>query len=236
MGFTRYTRAQLRVQLQHKWDDSPFWSDADANQVLNEALLLWGALTGYWRKQISITIPAGDAYGAIPGTLVQGTAVTIGTQPLVPSSLYGLSMARPNWRSETIADGGDVPSTTTIWAPIALNAIVVWPASTANQTAIVNGIRQTPQLTADGSFLDADDSVVSTLLGYALHAAALKAPATVLQRTQSYQEAFLQAAVLRNGALRSTRWYKRLVQASRQRALMPIRVPAPDDSGGPGGL
>ena len=235
MPFQRLTLAELRQQLEDRWDSSPYWSTADADQAINEALLLWNALTGYWRERITITIPANDPYAAIPGTMVQGAAVTIGHNPLVPGSLLGLSMARPNWRRETTLSTG-CPSVPTIWAPMALNAFVIWPAATTDSQASIDGVRRTPRLVAEGDFLDADDTVVNALLGYALHAAAFKAPASLMQRTAGYLEDFLKQAVDRNAALKSTEWYKRIQRASRQQKLLPVKVVADDDTGGPGGL
>lgn len=237
MAYTRYTLEQLREQLQDRWDGSPYWETPDADNAINEALLLWNALTGYWRTRITITIPANDPYGAIPGTLVQGCAISIAGSPLVPGSILGLSMTRPNWRRETVLTTG-CPSLPTIWAPIALNSIIIWPAAVTDVEASIDGVRRTPRLTADGDFLDADDTVVNTLIGYALHAATFMAPASVHDRTQGYLEDFLAQAVDRNQALKATDWYKRAQRASRQQKLLALKVPAlqGDDSGGPGGL
>jgi hypothetical protein len=233
--FTSYTLADLRTQLAFRWDSSPFWSQTDADRAINESLLLWNALTGYWKQRITITIPANDPYATVPGTMVQHTAVSIGGLPLSKGSLFGLSMARPNWRRETIATTG-LPTAPQVWAAISLNAFVIWPAMTTDTSVSVDGIRQTPRLVNAGDFLDIGDDTVNTLLGYALHAAALKAPASLSQRTQQYLTDFLEEAAEQNAALRATDWYKRIQRASRQNIQQPYTVSSPDDSGGPGRL
>lgn len=235
MPYQRFTLAQLRTQLEYRYDSSPFWSQSDADRAINEALLLWNGLTGYWRRTIVIMIPANDPYATVPGTMVQHTAVSIGGVALAQGSLFGLSMAQPNWRRETVATLG-LPTVPQCWAPIALNAFVIWPAIDVDSLVSVVGVRQTPRLFLDGDYLDADDSVVNTLLGYALHAAAVKAPASLLQRTQEYLVDFLEQAVERNQALRATDWYKRAQRVSRERIAQPYKLPAPDGSGGPGQL
>jgi hypothetical protein len=103
MPYTRITLATLRARLQDKWDTSPFWTTNDANQAINDALLVWNALTGYWKQRITVTEPANDPYVAIPGTMVQGCSVSIANHPLTKASIFALSQSRPNWRRETTA-------------------------------------------------------------------------------------------------------------------------------------
>lgn len=233
MPYTRITRAELRLRLQERWDSSPWWTLDDANQALDDALLYWNALTGYWRRRQTLTIPANDPFGVIADTMVQNTSVSINGVPLTKGSLAGLSLSRPNWRRESVATAG-CPSVPVIWAPVSLSVFVIWPATAVDVTASVDGVRSTPRLTSDADFLDADDSVVSTFVGYALHLAALKAPAGVLERTAGYKDDFLLEAADRNQALRRTDWYKRIQSSSRQHLLQPVKRAAPDQTGGPG--
>ncbi len=50
MAYTQQTRASFRAELAQALNDSGFvyWSADEMNRALNEALLLWGALTSYW--------------------------------------------------------------------------------------------------------------------------------------------------------------------------------------------
>ncbi len=237
MAYQTITLATLRLRLQDKWDGSPFWTTDDANQAINDALLYWNALTGYWRARTTVTIPANDPYASVTQTMLQSCSVSITGQPLIKGSLVGLSLTRPNWRRETITSGGAVPTAPTIWAPASLMMFVIWPAAVTDVQASIDGVRQTPRLTTDADFLDADESTVSAFLGYALHLAALKAPGlTILTQTQGYREQFLLAAADRNAALRRTDWYKRIQRTRREHQLYPVKRGAPDGSGGPGGL
>jgi predicted nucleic acid-binding protein len=166
---------------------------------------------------------------------VQGTAVSINNQALVPGSIFGLSCSRPNWLKERTNTGGAIPSSSTVWAAVSLNTIVVWPTHTVDQTVTIDGIRQTPQLADDADFLDLDDTLQNVLVGHALHLATLKAPAALLQETVPYKEAFLRAAVERNAVLRAANWYRRLTRQHRQQGQQPTHVAAPDPQG-PSGL
>lgn len=236
MAYQQVTLATLRLRLQERWDSSPFWTTADANQAINDALLYWNALTGYWRARTTVTIPADDPYASVGQTMLQRCSVVIDNQPLIKGSLLGLSLTRPNWRRETTADGGAIPTRPTIWAPVSLMLFVVWPAPAVDTEASLDGVRQTPRLLSDTDYLDADESVVSTFLCYALHAAALKAPAEILERTSAFKDQFLLAAADRNAALRKTDWYRRITRTQRQHQIAPVKRAAPDGSGGPGQL
>lgn len=235
MAYQRITLATLRERLTDRWDKSPWWTVDDANQAINDALLYWNALTGYWRQRTTVTIPANDPFASVAATMTQNTAVALAGVPLTAGSLAGLSLAQPNWRRDTVETAG-CPTSPQIWAPVSLTVFVIWPALVADTVLTVDGVRSTPRLTSDASYLDADDSVVSTFLGYALHLAALKAPAGILEQTQGYKDDFLMQAAERNQALRRTDWYKRIQRASRQHVLQPVKRAAPDQTGGPGQL
>jgi len=225
MPYTRVTRAELRAQLADKWESVPFWDDDDANHALNAALRLWNALTGYWRARIVVTGAPDDPLVFIPGTLVQRTTLTYQGRPMVQGSLHELSYLSPNWWHERTGDGGTVPTRPTIWAPIGLSLIAVWPATPGNAAYEVDGIRTTPVLLTDDQFVDLGDEEFSTLLGYALHVASFKAGAVLVERTRPYHVAFMAAAGKRNGRLLGSNWWRQFEKQNRDRMLRPPSVP-----------
>lgn len=202
MPYQSYSRATLKLRLQERWESSPFWTDEDANRSLNRTLRLWNALTGYWRTRLVLSTIPNDPLLPIPGTLVQQTALTWQGIPLKGMSVEEIQLLRTNW---WYARG-----TPRYWAPVGLNLIAMYPTSTTAGSVGVDGIRQTPVLTADGDLVDIGPEEFSTLIGYALHDAALKGGTTLLTRTKGYLEAFLEAAGERNQFLRRTAWYTRL--------------------------
>lgn len=230
MPYQRFTRAQLRQQLRDRWEDTPFFTDDDANIALNHALRVWNALTGYWRQRIVVPGAPDSPLIPIPGTLVQRTQVMFQSRTCGPPvSLAELSYLQPNWWTQRTTDGGNVPTRPTIWAPVGLSLIAIWPAVPVmgglNASYEVDGIRQTPVLLADGAFVDIGDEELSTLVAYALHVAALKAGPVILQRTEVYRTAFLAAAALRNTRLKSQTWYRNYQRQSWQKAMRPDAIP-----------
>lgn len=227
MPYTTITRAQLRVRLQQRWESTPFWTDADANVVINRTLRLWNALTGYWRAPLTTATIPNDPMVPLAGTLVQQTAVRVNGVTLRGCSTVELNQMVPNWWYARAA-ATSLPSRPYLWAPVGLNLIVLWPAPTSILTVVMDGIRQTPVLTADGDSLDIGPEELNTLLGYMLHDAALAAGAGFVERTKPGLEAFIQAAARRNRFLRETTWYTRLNEEGYPWALQPEGVPVGD--------
>lgn len=226
MPYQRVDRATLRARLQDRFDAAPFWTDTDANLALNHALRLWNALTGYWRRRISISGPINDPLIPIPsGSLVQRTAVTCQGQAMTPTTLHSLGLLRPNWWTERTTSGGSVPTRPLLWAPVGLTLFVVWPAPVVQMSFGVDGVRTTPILTTDGSFIDIGDEELSVLIGYCLHVLAIKAGPVVVQRTAEYHRTFIRAAALRNSRLLASNWYRNFERQSLQKAIVPPAIP-----------
>lgn len=53
------TRGELRDQIRERLIDN-FWSDAELNLYIDEALRVWNSLTGYWRKRVLVDFPVSD--------------------------------------------------------------------------------------------------------------------------------------------------------------------------------
>lgn len=206
MPYTALTRAQLRQKLQLRYESSPFWTETDANLALNQTLRTWNLLTSYWRKRVVVAAVPNDPLVPIPGTLVQQTAATWQGKRMTGVSVAEMQLMFPNWWMARAGDTG-VPVRPMFWAPVGLNLIAIYPASPTGGSLEVDGVRSTPVLNSDSSYVDIGSEEFDTLTGYALHVCALKAGASFLDRTKPYLEQFVQAAVQRNGLLKMTRWY-----------------------------
>lgn len=235
MPYTRITLAELLQQAADRFEEVPFYDDADLNRAINESLRLWNAITGYWRARIIATSAPSDPLLPIPGTLVQRTQLTYQGRTFGPPvSLAELSYLQPNWWKERTDSGGSVPTRPTLWAPIGLSLVAIWPAPAGgNGNFDVDGIRQTPVLTADGDFVDIGDEEISILLGYAIHAASIKAGPVFVERTAKYRLQFLAAAALRNARMKSQQWYRKYQRESWQRAMRPQATPDTEALGQP---
>lgn len=206
MPYTSTTRATLRVLLQQRYESSPFWTDTDANLAINQTLRTWNMLTGYWRHRIVVNNQPNDPLVAIPGTLVQQTAITWQGKHMTGVAAAELNFLTTDWWQARVGDTG-VPRRPTFWAPVGLNLIAIYPASVVVGSLEIDGVRTTPVLSSDGEFVDIGSEEFDILTGYALHVCALKAGASFLDRTKPYLEAFIKAAVERNHLLKMTRWF-----------------------------
>jgi hypothetical protein len=219
--YTTVTLADLKVGMAQQWDDSVFWTEEEARLAINEALRDWNLLVGRWHRRLTMSTGAGTVEYALASTLLYGTRVTVGTVPLIPASLLELDLARPTWRSETTASGGDVPTTPIHWAPISLQRIAIWPATAGVgvNNLLVDGVSATPVLVEDADTVDLGEELHDPLLGYALHVAAFKEGGARWQATLPAFTAFLQLAAQENSLLKVSKAYRRFAGLDRRRDM-----------------
>jgi hypothetical protein len=219
--YTTVTLADLKVGMAQQWDDSVFWTEEEARLAINEALRDWNLLVGRWHRRLTMSTGAGTVEYALASTLIYGTRVKIGTTPLIPASLLELDLARPTWRSETTASGGDVPTTPIHWAPVSLQRIAIWPATAGAgvNDLLVDGVSATPVLVEDADTVDLGEELHDPLLGYALHVAAFKEGGVRWQATLPYFTDFLKLAAQENSLLKASKAYRRFAGLDRRRDL-----------------
>jgi hypothetical protein len=226
MPYLTTTLADLTTQMTQRWDQAVFWTPEEARLALNEVLRDWNLLTGRWRRRLTLSTGAGTVEYALGATLTYGMRViVVGARPLTPSSILELDLARPTWRSETTASGGDVPTVPTIWAPISLQRIAIWPATaTAGvNNLLVDGVANTPVLIEQADTVDVGEEILDYLVDMALHVAAFKEAGPRWRATQKYFDAFLQAAMEENGLLKTSQAFRRWAGLDRRRDLQPTK-------------
>lgn len=212
MAYQAITFAQLKARLQARYESVPFWTEAEAGLAINEALLLWGLLTGRWKRRVQIATTAGNFDYGLPASLVFNMRVAWNEQPLSPASLEDFDNGRPNWRIETTASGGDVPTQPTLWAPVSLALIYIWPADADGHNSLtVDGVSATPQLVLDADYVDLAEADLSVLLGCALHLVGFKKGGPWFQATLPYFVAFLRAAAEENSLITTSQAYRRFM-------------------------
>ena len=226
MPYQAITRAELRTRLTEFWEGKPFWTTDEANRAINEALRDWNQLTGRWRRTLPIATTIGTHEYGLPSTLMYQTRVAFNGIPMSPGSVDGLNNGQPRWRDETTATTG-VPDVPTIWVPVTLLIIRIWPAdATGNNALLIDGIATTPVLTADGDFVDLAEADVSVLLGYALHVASLKKGGHWFTESLKYFRAFLQAAGSENSRITTSQVYRQVMGLTRRDAKPIETAPA----------
>ncbi|HEY6417259.1 MAG TPA: hypothetical protein VIX41_13500, partial [Acidimicrobiales bacterium] len=210
MPYATTTLADLQALMAQRWDQVVFWTAEEARLAVNESLREWNLLTGRWRTRVTLSVAAGDPEVPLPGTLTYAMRLTTAAgSPLIPASLSELDLARPSWRLETTASGGDVPAVPTVWAPVSLTRIALWPTyPVATPAALrLDGVLRTPVLVLPTDPVDLGEEVIDVLADMALHVAAFKEAGPRWRATRPYFEAFLQAAADENSLLKQHQAY-----------------------------
>lgn len=224
MSYTQVTLATLRSRLQTKWEDVPFWVDAEANLAINEALQWYGLYTGVWRQRVVIPTVADQVLYTLPVSLIGTVRVDFNGKSIAMASLNDLDNGRPTWQSETTATSG-APSTPTYWAPVGMLQLALWPADAVGQNSLtIDGMRATPILTDDNAKVDLDASEVDPLLGEALHIAAFKDPA-LTPRTAGWHQEFLRTVLAHNSRLNASDAFRQAAGVDTFRQQTPPTTP-----------
>lgn len=210
--------------LADKYESVAFWTTTEATDAINEALLFWNSLTGYWGDDQTITTTANSfEYALDPGTLMFGTRVMYNTRPLSFAALHDMDNGKPGWQTQTTADTG-MPSTPQIWLPISIDLIAIWPAHAAGGgTLLVEGVADTPRLSAGGDYIDISEDLLNVILGYALHVLTFKEGGQRFGNTQSFFTDFLKEAAEENSQLMSSSLYRQFIGIDQRRQAAPSR-------------
>lgn len=220
------TLADLKVGMTQRWDGTPFWTPEEARRAINEALRDWNFLVGRWHTRVALNLVANQVTYVLTTALVFGARVkVVGVGPLHVTSTFELDHARSQWRLETTASGGDVPTVPVHWAPQGLLAISLWPASATSATngLLIDGVATTPVLVDEGQFVDLGEELHDPLLDYALHVAAFKEGGPRWAATREFFTTFLTLAAEENKLLKASRAYRTFAGLDRRRDLQPTR-------------
>ena len=226
MTYTAITLADLKVDMAQRYDESIFWTAEEARLAINEALRDWNLQVGRWSRRLTLSTGAGTVEYALGTTMLYSTRVSISQVPLHPTSLLELDLGRPTWRSETTASGGAVPTVPTLWAPVSLQRLAIWPATSGVgvNNLIVDGVANTPILVEDADLLDLGEELHDPLLDYALHVVAFKEGGARWQATLPYFTTFLQLAAEENALLKASKAFRRFAGLDRRLDMQPTRV------------
>ncbi len=223
MAYQSTTLTTLLARLATRYDGQPFWTADQARRAINEGLRVWSLITGTWQGANNLTTIPNDPYLVVAGTLTKATRVAVNGQYLYQTSILGLDRSTPNWEGTTTATSG-APSRPTMWAPVGLTEIAIYPADATvlGSPCVVDGVRSTTILVNGGDFLDLGDEEINTLLGYALHVLSFYKGAEALKMTRPLMVAFLQAAIKRNAIFAAGDAYRKIVGKDWTRYIDPM--------------
>jgi hypothetical protein len=221
MPYAAVTLSELRKRIRAKRDGILQWTPDEERDVLNEALRFWNLLTGRWRRRAAQNTGIATVEYVLPATMIYGMRVVVNSVPLTIGSVTELDLSRPAWRSETVASGGDVPTTPIIWAPISLQRVAIWPAmnSVVVNGFVADGVSATPVLTEEGDFIDLGEEFLDLFLNFVLHLLAFKTGGPTWAATLPFYRAFLVAAAGENGVLKANQKFRRWAGLDRRRDL-----------------
>lgn len=226
MSYTTTTRATLRLRLQERYESLVFWTDTEANDAINEALRQFNAYTGYWHGTVTVSTAAGDPFITLPGTLTYRSRVYTTGRTLTRKSIVEQYRGRRNWRTQTTTDGGAIPTTVREWTPIGLRMIALWPTPAAAGIALsVDGVKLTPTLSADGSYVDLGEEALSAILDEALWIlGGFKRPSLV-EAFRGRHRAFILACGAKNDHLRASAFYRKALGLDQLPRVQPPTTP-----------
>jgi len=211
MPYTVISLGALKVHLRAKRDGILQWTPEESRLAINEALRTWNFLTGRWRRRAAQNTGIGTVEYNLPATMIYGMRVTVNGLPLTITSLTELDLMLPTWRSETVASGGIVPTAPTLWAPVSLQRIAIWPAmaSVVVNGLSADGVSATPILVEDADTIDLGQELLDVLLNYCLHLIAFKIGGPTWIGTKPFYQQFLRAAAEENGILKANQAFRR---------------------------
>ena len=222
MPYSSTTLADLQTLMAQRWDQVVFWTAEEARLALNESLREWNLLTGRWRQRVLLATD-GTPEIALPGLITYAMRLTTAAgAPVIPTSLTDLDLGRPSWRLETTATGNSVPTVPTLWAPVSLTRLAIWPAPDAAADALIlDGVMATPVLAFPADPVDLGEEIIDVVTDMALHIAAFKEAGDRWRATRPYFEAFLQAAADENSLLKQHQAYRRWAGLDSRRSWAP---------------
>lgn len=228
-AYAAHTLADMQTALLEKVEGVPFWTTTEATDALNEALLMWNLMTGFWKDTYNTVTTATNWDYALPASLVFGTRVLCNGKVLAEASLYEINSARPNWQGEMTTSGGSVPTAPQKWFPLSIDLIGIWPADAAGGLSlVVEGVAQTPRLVNPSDFIDIGDEEFNAILGYALHVLALKEGGARFIATMPLLVTFLQEAAEENSQLTQSAMFRHLSGTDMTRQARPTLGTATD--------
>lgn len=225
MPYQTVTLAQLRQQLQERWEATPFWTDTEALHALNEAMRVWNMFTGMWKKTQTTPTVANQVWYTFSSSFVYNMKVNFNSFNMDLGSLSSMDNGRSTWEGETTTSGGAVPTRPTVWIPAGLRTLAIWPADAAGSNMLVlDGVTNTPVLVNDTDYIDLAQSEHDALLGEALCIAAFKEGGQRFEAAKKFHKEFLAAALAQNSRLSASAYFRKALGLDVNRGERPMGV------------
>jgi hypothetical protein len=223
MPYQQVTLAQFRANVKETVESVPFWGDPEIDALINETLRWWNLFTGQWKRVDNLVSVAGEHFYDLTSTLTWAARVTFRDRPLSLDSFVSLDYGRANWQSETGGSGSaGVPALPTLWAPIGIRTIALWPAPPNNgELFTVDGVAETPVLVNPGDFVDLGQDEFNLFFGEVLYLMSFKEAGPRFAASLAYHKEFIKAAVDKNQRLKASSFFRRFTGIDNARGQRP---------------
>lgn len=214
MPYTQVTLAELRTAVQAKVESVPYWTTAEYNSAISEALRVWNLLTGHFKvRDTSVTTVLDQVWYTTPSTLLYPFRIAWASRPLEPTTTFDLDYARSNWEGQSTTDTG-APGTPAQWAPCGLNRFCIWPADDPGGYDLqIDGVGPAPIPAGDSSYVNLGQEEQAAIVDYALHYLTFKEGGPRFQGSQDAFQRFLTAAASRNARLNAASFFREALRA-----------------------
>lgn len=199
---TQYTLTQIQSMVFARFENSPFWTQAEVTGYINESLKLWSCLTGYWKQRIVLRTLPTLPYYSLAGFLTSGMRVEFNSTPLAQGSITNWDKGYPRWEGR--------PSIPQEWAPIGISLIALRPADAVGYNSLViDGLASAPTLALPTDFIDIGAEELNTLVNYCQYLGAFKEGGAEFDAAVLLYQSFLKAAAVKNEKLLASNLFRK---------------------------
>lgn len=215
-----YTRVNLDTLIQRVTerlgDNTTYWKAPEKRHALNEAIRVWAVMAASWSRRFQLPTVQGQVFYDVPKQIVSLQRVKYNSTPLYTSSLPELDYGVPNWQQAGVG-------TPSLWAPIGLDKVAVYPPAAAGGFLNFEGLALAPAMNVGGDWLDLGDEEVNRILDYAHHVLSFKECGLEFEATKSLMGSFVDAAALRNQRILAAGVFKRYMGMDKALEQRPVK-------------
>jgi len=220
-NYQRYTLTQLKALVKARAAGTAvFWTEAELQSGINEAICVWQAMTGEWSNDGKfVHSMSGTNFFDVPKQLdflfrvsyVSGVTVT----PLTEVVIEEQDLGSPGWEG--------VVATPTYWGPLGANKFFVAPVATTGHL-LLEAFSEPPRLLTDGAYIDMGDEELLRITQYAQHYLALKEGSQEFANAEGMMQGLIAAAALRNNRLKASVLYRKYMGEPKDQRIHPTRI------------
>lgn len=200
-------------------DNTVFFTLAEKKDAINEAIAMWQLMVGQVDGQVWDVQPSDSSrYYPVPKQILSPTIVRAGGRGLMMTSFPELDYGDPSWEDTTVNPQG----TPVYWFPNGISEVGVAPQPSGT-VLNVRGLDEAPFMRVGGDIFPLEEDDIEAILLYAHHYLSFKEGGAELNATLENVTALVQAAIVKNDELLTTRLYRKYQGLVREESERPVR-------------